>query len=73
LARLKVPPHVIEKILNHKLGSIGNQTDGIVSAAAEIYNRHLHLEEMREAIVKWEEFITSLLSPQKAEGKALAA
>jgi hypothetical protein len=49
-------------MLNHKLGSIGNQTDGIVSAVAEVYNRHLYLEEMREAITKWEGFLASLLA-----------
>jgi integrase len=65
LARLKVPPHVVERILNHKLGSIGNQTDGIVSAVAEVYNRHLYLEEMREAVGKWEAFLGSLLASQQ--------
>jgi integrase len=46
LARLKVPPHVVERVLNHKLGSISNQTAGIVSAVAEVYNQHLYLDEM---------------------------
>jgi integrase len=65
LARLKVPPHIVERLLNHKLGSIVNQTDGIVSAVAEVYNRHLYLEEMREAIAKWEAFLGSLLASQQ--------
>jgi hypothetical protein len=47
LARLKVPYMFVERMLNHKLGSIGNQPDGAVSAVAEVYNRHLYLEEMR--------------------------
>jgi integrase len=36
LARLKAPPHIVERLLNHKLGSISNRTDGVVSAVAEI-------------------------------------
>jgi integrase len=66
LARLKVPPHIVERLLNHKLGSIANQADGVVTAVAEIYNRHLYLEEMREAIAKWEAFLTSLLAAQQS-------
>jgi integrase len=53
LAGLKVPPHIVERLINHKFGSIQNQTDGLVSAVAEIYNRHLYMDEMREAIIAW--------------------
>jgi integrase len=60
LAALKVPPHVIERLLNHKFGSTQNQTDGIVSAVAEVYNRHLYLDEMRAAIERWEERLDTL-------------
>ena len=62
LAELRVPPHVVERLLNHKLGSIANQTGGVVSAIAEVYNRHAYLPEMREAIEKWEVYLTSLLA-----------
>jgi integrase len=34
LAEMKVAPHVVERLLNHKLGSIGNKTGGIVSVAS---------------------------------------
>jgi integrase len=51
LAALEVSPHIIERLLNHKFGSLQNQTtDGLVTAVAEIYNRHLYIEEMRAAI-----------------------
>jgi hypothetical protein len=62
LAALNVPPHVIERLLNHKFGSIQNQTDSIVSAVAEIYNRHLYLDEMRAAIERWEERLDTLIN-----------
>lgn len=45
MARLKVPPHVIEKVLNHSSGTLGG--------VAGIYNRHGYLDEMREALEIW--------------------
>jgi hypothetical protein len=38
LAALGVLSHFVERLLNHKMGSICNKTDGIVSAVAEIYS-----------------------------------
>ncbi|MGE0848269.1 MAG: tyrosine-type recombinase/integrase [Hyphomicrobiaceae bacterium] len=34
-ARLGVKPHIVEKLLNHTLGTLINRTDGVVSAVAE--------------------------------------
>ncbi len=53
LAALKVPLHVVEKLLNHASGSI--------SGIAAIYNRHAYEDEMREAIAAWEMHLTGLL------------
>jgi integrase len=61
LAELRVPPHIIERLLNHKLGTLANQTSGTITAVAEVYNRHHYLDEMREAIHKWEKRLNSLL------------
>jgi integrase len=61
LAGLTVPPHVVERLLNHKFGSITNQTNGAVSAVAEVYNRHHYMPEMREAVILWEHYLVSLL------------
>ena len=52
LAELRVAPHVIERVLNHKFGSISNHTQGVISAVAEVYNRWAYLPEMREAVEK---------------------
>jgi integrase len=52
LARLKVAPHVAERILDHRLGT----------EVEAIYDRYLYLDEMREAIERWEEHIAALLS-----------
>jgi integrase len=61
LAELKVPPHIIERLLNHKLGTLANQTSGVITAVAEVYNRHHYLDEMREAVCRWEQRLTPLL------------
>jgi integrase len=61
LAEMKVPPHVVEKLLNHTMGSIGNKADSIVSAVAEVYNLAKYLPEMRDAVEKsWEPYLQNL-------------
>ena len=45
MAELKVPPHVIERVLNHA----GGAQEGV----AGIYNRHSYLPEMRDALARW--------------------
>ena len=54
LAELGVAPHVIERLLNH--------VSGTVSGVVAIYNRHAYLSEMRNAVLKWEQHLDSLLS-----------
>jgi integrase len=45
MARLSIPPHIVEKVLNHSSGSI--------SGVAAVYNRHGYLDEKREALEAW--------------------
>lgn len=45
MAMMRVQPHIIEAILNHKTG--------IVSGVAAVYNRHAYLDEKREALKQW--------------------
>ena len=73
LAELGVLPHIIERLLNHKLGSISNKTDSIVSAVAEIDNRATYMWEMREATDKWEAFLAGLLEAHRQTAVPLAA
>jgi len=70
LAELKVAPHIVERLLNHKFGSITNHTDGMVSAVALVYNRYQYLPEMREAIALWEKHFASLLVQDNSLVKA---
>jgi integrase len=73
LARLKVPPHIVERLLNHKLGSIANQADGGISAVAEIYNRATYMPEMREAVETWEKHVAALVQAANATKLCQAA
>lgn len=56
-SRLRVPPHVSERILNH-ISSRGPLED--------TYDLHGYLPEMREAMEKWEEYLEGLLKLRKA-------
>ncbi len=62
LAALRVPPHVIEKLLNHVSGQI--------SGVAAIYNRFQYRDEMREAVEKWENHLASLLASEAPQIRA---
>ena len=52
LARLGQPIHVVEKILNHRSGSL--------SGVAGIYNRHSYEPEMKAALQQWADHIDKL-------------
>lgn len=54
MAMMRVPPHIIEAILNHKTG--------IVSGVAAIYNRHAYLDEKREALEQWAEQMRAMVA-----------
>jgi integrase len=64
LAQLGVLPHVVERMLNHRLGTI--KTETILTNVAEVYNLASYLPEMRQAIVVWESKLESLLRISKA-------
>jgi integrase len=53
LAALGVAVHVTEKVLNHVSGTTG----GIVA----VYQRHSYMEEMREAVNRWEKLLQPLM------------
>ena len=58
MAGLRIPPHIIERILNHVTGSTAHS----ITPLGRIYNRHLYLDEMREALNRWEAFVAELLA-----------
>jgi integrase len=64
LAQLGVLPHVLERLLNHRLGAI--KTETILTDVAEVYNLATYLPEMRAAVALWESRLTTLLRQSKA-------
>lgn len=62
MARLGVAPHVVDKILNHRGGTI--------SGTAGIYNRFEYLDERRMALEEWGRHIELLIKP--SAGKVIA-
>jgi integrase len=57
MARLGVPPHVADKILNHQTGTI--------SGVAAVYQRHEFLAERKEALERWGSHITDILKNEE--------
>ena len=51
-AKIGTPIHVTEKLLNH--------VSGTISGVAAVYNRHSYLDEMREAIDQYDDYLASL-------------
>ena len=54
LAKLGVLPHVVERILNHKSGTLGG--------VAGIYNRFEYQTEMRTALQRWHDYVQDIVS-----------
>ncbi len=55
MAELQIPQIHVEKLLNHVSG-------GSQSPIAQVYNRYSYLEEMREAVLKWEAYLGTLVA-----------
>jgi integrase len=57
MARLGVPPHVADKILNHQAGTI--------SGVAAVYQRHDFLAERKEALDRWSAHVEQIIQEFK--------
>jgi integrase len=57
MARLRIAPHVIEKVLNHQ--------SGVISGVAAIYNRHSYQDEKRQALETWSSHVSRLVSKRR--------
>jgi hypothetical protein len=57
IARLGVPPHVADKILNHQAGTI--------SGVAAVYQRHDFLAERKEALDRWGAHVEQIIQQFK--------
>lgn len=52
MARLGIPPHIADAVLNHRSGTI--------KGVAAVYNRHAYLDERRKALEAWEAHVASI-------------
>jgi hypothetical protein len=52
MALLNVPPHVVDKILNH--------VSGTIRGVAAVYNRFEYIDERRQALEAWEKYVAAL-------------
>jgi integrase len=59
MAKLNVPPHVVDRILNH--------VSGTIRGVAAVYNRHGYLEERKAALEGWGRHVEDLVRPAPAE------
>ena len=65
MARLGVPPHVADKILNHQSGTI--------SGVAAVYQRHHFLAERKLALERWGQYIETLVGELRLPNEIAAA
>ncbi len=65
MARLGVPPHVADKILNHQSGTI--------SGVAAVYQRHDFLAERKLALERWGQYIETLVGELRLPDEIAAA
>ena len=67
MARLGVPPHVADKILNHQSGTI--------SGVAAVYQKHEFLAERKDALDRWGRHVVNIaaaVSGSNADAEAAA-
>lgn len=55
MASLNVPPHVVDRVLNH--------VSGTIRGVAAVYNRHVYLDERKAALEAWGRYVESLVQP----------
>jgi integrase len=55
MAKLTIPPHVVDRVLNH--------VSGTIRGVAAIYNRHGYSEERKRALEAWAHYVQTLIRP----------
>src|SRR5690606_22371053 len=53
-ARIGTPPHITERLLNHK-------TSSTLTPIAKVYNKHQYFNEMRAAMEAYDAYISRLI------------
>lgn len=55
MAKLNIPPHVVDKVLNH--------VSGTIRGVAAVYNRFGYVEERKAALEAWGRYVAGLVCP----------
>jgi hypothetical protein len=58
MAKLSIPPHVVDRVLNH--------VSGTIRGVAAIYNRHSYSEERKAALEAWGRYVQALIDPAQS-------
>ena len=58
MAGLRIPPHVVDRILNH--------TSGTIRGVARVYNRFEYVDERRTALEAWGRAVSAMIDGSKA-------
>ena len=66
MAALGIAPHVCAKLVNHVTGIAA------ISGISAVYNKHLYVSEMRQAIELWEARLQTIVA-ETIETSRLAA
>jgi integrase len=53
MARLNIPPHIVDKVLNH--------VSGTIRGVAAVYNRHGYVDERKAALEAWGRYVSALM------------
>lgn len=63
MAGMGIPPHVVEKVLNHRSGTI--------RGVAAVYNRHDYAADRRRALEAWADEVAAIVDPNRADNVVL--
>jgi integrase len=59
MAKLKFPPHIADKVLNH--------VSGTISGVAAVYNQFEYIDERRDALEAWGRYVSNLVAHTEAK------
>src|SRR5262249_24773238 len=59
MARLRIPPHVADKVLNHQSGT--------VSGGAAVFQRHDFLAKRKDAVERWGAYVAQIIADGSRE------
>jgi integrase len=65
MARLRIAPHVIDRVLSH--------VSGTIKGISRVYNRHAYLDESAAALDEWSALVEALVRPTETNVIELAA